>query len=84
MTNAVDALEGVGSVRVRTYTNHDERVTLVVQDTGCGIDMGNIPKMFEPFFPTKPVEKGIGIGLSTCYAIVQEHEGRYQCSKCPR
>jgi signal transduction histidine kinase len=50
-------------------------VTLVIEDSGCGIPLEVQDKLFEPFFTTKPVGKGIGIGLSTCYSIVKNHHG---------
>ena len=48
---------------------------LVVADSGSGIPDGLKDKLFEPFYTTKPVGQGIGIGLSTCYTIVQQHQG---------
>ena len=48
---------------------------LIVADSGSGIPEGLKEKLFEPFYTTKPVGKGIGIGLSTCYTIVQQHQG---------
>ncbi|GFM38052.1 two-component system sensor histidine kinase NtrB [Desulfovibrio psychrotolerans] len=76
LTNAVDAIEDNGTVTVTTdHAPETQGVRLMVQDTGCGIPEDKLNKLFEPFFTTKPVGKGIGIGLATCYSIVQEHEG---------
>lgn len=79
LVNAVDAVDqtglGEGTICIRTYPENEDGVGLVVSDTGCGIPKENLHKLFEPFFTTKPVGKGIGIGLSTCYGIVQEHSG---------
>lgn len=72
--NALDAVKGNGSVRLRTVSKK-EWVGLSVEDTGCGIPAEHMNKLFEPFFTTKPVGKGIGIGLSTCYNIVHNHGG---------
>lgn len=75
LVNALDAIQKEGLIVVRTSLMTDEQVCLSVEDTGCGIPPENMDKMFEPFFTTKPVGKGIGIGLASCYNIVQEHGG---------
>ncbi len=81
LINASDAIDAgstvdrAGDIHVRTFRASPERVGLEVADTGCGIPDANFDKLFEPFYTTKPVGKGIGIGLSTCYSIVKEHNG---------
>lgn len=55
----------------------DERTTtLIVRDNGPGIDSVHLDKIFDPFFTTKDVGEGMGLGLSICYRIVQEYDGR--------
>ena len=73
--NALDAVEQKGKIEIRTRASSDGEVRLEVADNGCGIPAADLPKLFEPFFTTKPVGKGIGIGLSTCYHIIQAHGG---------
>ena len=74
--NAVDAMEGKGTLTLRTYQRPSgKKAVLEVSDTGVGIPPENISKIFEPFFTTKEVGKGTGLGLSTVYGIVQEHGG---------
>jgi signal transduction histidine kinase len=52
----------------------DGRIFIQINDTGIGIPTESIPKLFEPFFTTKR-RKGVGLGLSVAYGIVQEHGG---------
>jgi C4-dicarboxylate-specific signal transduction histidine kinase len=49
---------------------------LTVRDNGPGIDNKNLDKIFDPFFTTKDVGQGMGLGLSICYRIVQQYDGR--------
>ena len=51
---------------------------LKVSDDGCGIALGNMEKIFDPYFTTKEQGKGTGIGLSTVYGIIKEHGGDIQ------
>jgi hypothetical protein len=71
----LDAVGPQGTISIGTEEESSRRVILNVEDNGCGIPAENLPKLFEPFFTTKPVGKGIGIGLSTCYHIIQAHGG---------
>ena len=49
---------------------------LVIRDNGPGIDSQHVDKIFDPFFTTKDVGQGMGLGLSICYRIVQDYDGR--------
>jgi two-component system NtrC family sensor kinase len=56
------------------FTERD-RITISFRDTGAGIPEENLPRLFEPFFTTKKKGKGVGLGLSVAYGIIEEHGG---------
>jgi two-component system sensor kinase FixL len=76
--NGVEAMKGVESgsreLIVRTRYDDPSTVTVVVQDSGIGIDAGKLEKIFDPFFTTKP--DGLGMGLSINRTIIETHGGR--------
>lgn len=73
--NALDAIQGGGQITLVTQPIGETEVILQVRDTGCGIAPEHMAKLFEPFFTTKPAGQGTGVGLSTCYNIIQQHGG---------
>ncbi|MDP1902116.1 MAG: ATP-binding protein [Rubrivivax sp.] len=77
LVNAADAIEGKGTITIRTGVSGDQ-VWVEVADTGKGIPAEKIRRIFEPFFTTKPVGKGTGLGLSVSYSIVHKHHGRIE------
>ena len=60
-----------------------ERLEVTVRDNGTGIKPEHLPRVFEPFFTTRDVGKGLGLGLSVSYAIVQRHGGALHVSSEP-
>jgi PAS domain S-box-containing protein len=77
LSNAIEAMESAGGGTLGIETSHSARgkkVNIRFIDTGTGIDRDNIKKLFEPFFTTKK-GKGVGLGLSVAYGIIQEHGG---------
>ena len=73
--NAIDAVDGKG--RLDIYVKVRKKwVVLSVEDNGYGITEEDMKRLFDPFFTTKPPGKGTGIGLSTCYNIIQQHQGK--------
>jgi two-component system NtrC family sensor kinase len=77
LNNARQAIEGYlpeGWIKVKTESL-DERVRVIIQDSGPGIPEDSLSKIFDPFFTTKDIGKGTGLGLSLCYGIVKEHGG---------
>lgn len=75
LTNALDATDEGGTIQVTTHTDQKGWAVFIVKDSGCGIPKDVQDRLFEPFFTTKPAGKGVGIGLSTCYSIVKNHNG---------
>ena len=73
--NAMDAMPGGGRVLVRTENLGSSRVRLTVADTGTGMSAEVQEKALEPFFTTKPVGKGTGLGLAMVFGTVQAHGG---------
>lgn len=76
-TNALDAINKGGKIGIFTRKIRDDTNTIqiIVEDNGCGIPKENLPRIFSPFFTTKEVGKGTGVGLTICKRIVEEHEG---------
>ena len=72
--NAVDAMDGRGTLTVRTRRDGD-RVLVDIGDTGPGIPEAVAAHIFEPFYTTKPVGKGTGLGLDICWRIVVQRHG---------
>lgn len=77
MINSEQALtrrSGPRRIVVRVLTR-DGRTRLEVEDNGGGVPSDDEPKLFQPFFTTKPVGEGTGLGLSVSYGIIQSHGG---------
>ncbi len=72
--NAAEAQPEGGTVRVRARAD-GEYVVLEVHDDGSGIEAAHLERVFDPFFTTKDESKGVGLGLSVVYGIVEEHGG---------
>ena len=87
--NARDAMQSGGTLSIKTANltleqpmhlkgetaPAGEYMTIVVEDTGCGISDENIDRIFDPFFSTKGIGEGTGLGLSTVYGIVKQTGG---------
>ena len=80
--NAIDAMNGKGELRVRTYRD-DSCVVVEIGDNGPGIAPDVQSHIFEPFFTTKAVGQGTGLGLDTVQRIVKKHRGAIQVTSEP-
>ncbi|MFE3327070.1 ATP-binding protein [Streptomyces sp. NPDC059176] len=72
--NSLAAMDGDGTLTLATW-HEDDHVYVEVRDTGVGIDPEIRPRIFEPFFSTKPVGQGTGLGLDISYRIVVNKHG---------
>lgn len=82
INNAIDAMDGTGELRIRTFREL-EFVVVEIIDNGPGIPDNIKPHIFEPFFTTKRVGEGLGIGLDTVYRIVNGHRGEVSFESRP-
>ncbi len=87
--NARDAMPEGGEIKVKTKrvfldsefckthssSGQGYYAMLSISDTGCGMDKGTLSRIFDPFFSTKGITAGTGLGLSTVYGIVTQHDG---------
>lgn len=82
LVNALEAMNNQGSIIIRTRYDHPW-VIVEIEDTGPGIPLEVQSKIFSPFFTTKPVGKGTGLGLHTSYNIIQKHGGDIRFTSGP-
>ena len=78
LSNAAQALSGAGRAQPSISihgAHHEGRFCLSVRDNGSGIAPENIGRVLEPFFTTRDVGAGLGLGLSISYGIIQRHGG---------
>ena len=81
LDNAVEAMPHGGTLTIVTNVNRrKKKVQIQIQDTGSGISTADIPHVFEPFYTTKREGKGVGLGLSVCYGIIERHDGKIEAT----
>jgi PAS domain S-box-containing protein len=96
--NSRDAIDGKGSITIETGTTGQgdgddadlpgdspsgELAVITVSDTGKGIAPESLPRIYEPFFTTKEVGKGTGLGLAMVYGLVKKNNGHISCHSEP-
>jgi len=80
--NAKDAMPDGGSLTI-TLREDAAAATLTITDTGTGMDDETRTRIFEPFYTTKPLGSGTGLGMAITYGIVQGHHGRISVQSSP-
>ena len=79
LINAGQSMENKGMIAVNTRQD-DSHAIISISDNGCGIEKDNLTKVFDPFYSTKDVGQGTGLGLTSAYDIVKEHGGSIEVS----
>ncbi|MCD6527851.1 MAG: PAS domain S-box protein [Desulfuromonas sp.] len=75
LVNAHQSIEGAGGIEITTDKLDSDFISIIIRDTGCGMEQRIIDRIWEPFFTTKEVGQGVGLGLALTYNIVKEHGG---------
>jgi PAS domain S-box-containing protein len=82
--NARDSISnGNGRIVLATHNGEEDSLTVEVADNGVGIAPDDVAKIYDPFFTTKGVGRGTGLGLAVTYGIVQEHSGHISVNSTP-
>jgi len=81
--NALQAIDGPGTIEISTTDQEMGMVTATICDTGCGIAPSMLEQIWDPFFTTKEVGKGVGLGLAVTYNIIKKHGGEVCAESTP-
>jgi signal transduction histidine kinase len=84
IVNAIQSMssveDGNRELHISSASIEPEGVCVAVRDTGLGLRPESLPRLFEPFYTTKP--DGMGMGLSICRSIIEAHGGRLWATRC--
>jgi signal transduction histidine kinase len=83
ISNSVDAIKGEGSITLEAKVEEDGMVDIVISDSGEGISQEDLTRIFDPFFSTKDVGKGTGLGLFVTHQIMSKNNGRVMAHSVP-
>lgn len=86
LKNSIHAIKDKGKITITTapisisesekYELDNNYIKISIKDTGCGIPEKDVDNIFLPFFTTKEVGEGTGLGLSLSYGIIKKHKGK--------
>ena len=83
LLNARDAIPNGGQIKISTVNDENDSLIVEIADSGIGIAPENVAKIYDPFYTTKGVGRGTGLGLAVSYGIVQEHSGHITVESTP-
>lgn len=83
LTNAAQAIDGEGTIRIDVEVTGAGMLQVRISDSGPGISEEDVKRIYEPFYTTKEVGQGTGLGLWICESIVRAHGGSMECSSTP-
>ena len=83
LDNAIDAMNGAGEIKIKTFCKDEKCVVVEITDNGPGIPPEIQSRIFDPFFTTKPPGVGTGLGLNITYNIIQKHRGQIRVASMP-
>jgi two-component system, NtrC family, sensor kinase len=75
--NAIQAIRGPGRIQIKTFVKKDD-VVIEISDSGCGIPPEHLDQIWDPFFTTKAIGNGLGLGLAITYNIIERHQGHIE------
>lgn len=79
LINAGQSIQDRGTIALATGAD-DGEAWISISDSGCGMPREVVQRIFEPFYTTKPIGHGTGLGLALCYSIMAKHHGRIEVS----
>jgi signal transduction histidine kinase len=83
LINASQAMDKSGNITIRSGCDNAEQVWVEFADDGHGVAPEHLKHLFEPFFTTRPLGQGIGLGLSTAQNIIAAHHGKIEVDSTP-